>query len=180
MGLGTAFRAFFASFGSGPRATRIREILDQPEGEVKLERGLPAPQIERVVEKPARSDALTLLSALQREARMVDLIKESLDAFSDAQVGAAARPCLKQCAQVIDRMFELQPITQVAEGGSIPLPSGYSPIRYQTVGDGKFTEQGMVRVVHPGWEAKVCQLPQWTGDKQDSFIIAPIQVEAAN
>ena len=44
-----------------------------------------------------------MLATLQREARLVDLIHEDLSQYSDAQVGAAARPCLQQCGGVLDR-----------------------------------------------------------------------------
>src|SRR5947208_2478486 len=60
--------------------------------------------------KPARSEALTLLAALQREARFVDFIQEPLDDYSDDQVGAAVRDVHRQCRQVIERLFALRPV----------------------------------------------------------------------
>src|SRR5436190_8646559 len=55
--------------------------------------------------KPARSEALTLLAALQREARFVDFIQEPLDDYADDQVGAAVRDVHRQCRQVLERLF---------------------------------------------------------------------------
>ena len=40
---------------------------------------------------PARSDAISLIAALQREARLLDIVTESLDGYTDAQIGAAAK-----------------------------------------------------------------------------------------
>ena len=54
-------------------------------------------------------EALTLLAALQREARFVDLVQESLDAYTDAQIGGAARDVLRDCRKTLDRMFALKP-----------------------------------------------------------------------
>ena len=39
----------------------------------------------------ARSDAITLLATLQREARFVDIVNEPLVDYTDEQIGAAAR-----------------------------------------------------------------------------------------
>ena len=40
-----------------------------------------------------------------REARFVDLVNESLDGYSDAQIGAAARDVLRDSKKVLDRLF---------------------------------------------------------------------------
>ena len=58
--------------------------------------------------KAARSEAITLLATLQREARFVDFIKEPLDGYSDAQIGAAARDVHRDCGKVLDRLFAIQ------------------------------------------------------------------------
>jgi hypothetical protein len=182
MGLGTAFRAFFAALGKGDRAQAIRRILDGGEAVGRLERPVDSADEGRggrmVPERKAslRSDAIAVLATLQREARFVDLVQESLDGFSDAQIGAAARPCLKQCRDSLERIFALVPASEVPEGGMISLPEKRSPIRFQTVGDRAVSGQG--RVVHPGWLASSCKLPQYLGDTEDALVVAPIQVEA--
>jgi hypothetical protein len=55
------------------------------------------PASAKVVAAPARSEALNLLAAMQREARFVDFIREPLDGYSDAQIGAAARTVHRDC-----------------------------------------------------------------------------------
>ena len=57
---------------------------DPPESEARIEAPVARP-------KPARSEAIALLETLQREARLVDFIKEPIDVYADAQVGAAVR-----------------------------------------------------------------------------------------
>ncbi|WP_164102122.1 DUF2760 domain-containing protein [Candidatus Laterigemmans baculatus] len=208
MSLGTAFRAFFAALRDPDQSTAIRELLDAgPPQERKFPpptpaapaaaTAPPAPAKQPAPAKPAappepkRSEALTLLATLQREARLIDLIEEPLDQFSDAQIGAAARPCLKQCRSALQRMFSLQPLVEVGEGESLTLPENPSPIRYQWVGEsgsggtraggtragGAEGGKRSGRVVHPGWRAERCELAQWTGGNDDAFVVAAAQLE---
>src|SRR5438034_935106 len=50
-----------------------------------------APKQPEAPQRPQRNDALTLLATLQREARLIDFLKESIGEYSDAQIGAAVR-----------------------------------------------------------------------------------------
>lgn len=174
MGLGVASRAFFAALFNKQTATEIDRVLSgQPAA------GLPAPQ--PVAAKPPqpkapdRDPAVTLLATLQREARLIDLIQEDLSQFSDAQVGAAARPCLQQCAGVVTRLFALQPLVEAAEGESVDVGGDASPLRFQWIGEGTATSG---KLVHHGWQASKVELPKWSGDKSDANVIAPAQVQA--
>lgn len=188
MYLGVAIRAFFTALFNRERAEAIRSVLDNDIGEAgRLSDSKPAsdtasqapaaqPVAGRQKSGPARSDAVTLLATLQREARLIDLIQEPLDQFTDAQVGAAARPCLTQCRSTLKRIFELHPLSDAAEGQSVEVPEGSSPLRYQWVGESS-GQQRSGRLVHPGWMASRCELAQWTGDAQDANIIAPVQLE---
>jgi hypothetical protein len=153
-------------------------VLDGGPVSARLEQ--PKPELESTAAvtaaKPIRSDALTLLSMLQREARLIDLIQEPLDQYSDAQVGAAARPCLMQCQSTIKRMFDLRPLVDSQEGQTVEVPQGASPLRYQWVGEGS-TNRGSGQLVHPGWRATRCEIAHWTGEATDSQVVAPAQVE---
>lgn len=196
MFLGVAFRAFFAALFNRQRAEAIQELLESPAAitDAAQQRSAPAaspdaapasppapsPPIPRpaavAAAKPLRSDALTLLATLQRETRLVDLIQEPLDQYSDAQVGAAARPCLTQCRATLKRIFELRPLLDRPEGDTLQLPGESSPLRYQWVGEASGPRQSGT-LVHPGWEASRCELAQWTGDAADAMIVAPAQLE---
>lgn len=125
---------------------------------------------------PARSEALTLLATLQREARFVDFVQEPLAAYSDAQVGAAARDVHRHCAEVIARLFALRPVAQAEEGSDIDLPADVAATRYHLVGNvGSHSRRG--KLCHKGWEATQCQLPQWTGEEAARLVVAPAEVE---
>jgi len=127
--------------------------------------------------KPSRSDALTLLASLQAEARLVDFIQESLEGHPDATIGAAARDVHRGCKAVLDRMFQLEPITEEQDGAEVEVPEGFDPLRYHLVGNvtGQPPYEG--QLVHPGWKATKCQLPQWSGSDSAMYWIAPIEVE---
>ena len=181
MSLGVAFRAFFAAISNSKRSDAIQKILDSDLETLGLPKPAPKPTtpatpVPAPPKKLVRSEALTLLAILQREARLVDLVQEPLDQYADAQVGAAARPCLKQCQKALQRVFDLQPLAGQPESSVIDIPASASAVQYQWVGESSGSgDKG--RVVHPGWLAKQCELPQWTGKEEDTHVIAPIEVE---
>jgi hypothetical protein len=173
MRLGIAIRAFFAALFDKSSAERIGLALEgQPA--TPSEPTLPPPAQSVAAKKRDRNQAVTLLSALQREARLVDLIQEDLANFSDAQVGAAARPCLQQCAATLQRLLALEPVVDAAEGGTIDVGPDASPARYQWIGEGTSSTG---KLVHHGWMAAKVELPEWTGDDDDATIVAPAQVQ---
>jgi Domain of unknown function (DUF2760) len=177
MALGTAFRAFFAALSNQEVARQLKTILDGGSSEAPIPK-LPeakSPEKEPPAAKPAsRSDAITLLATLQREARLVDLVKENLSAYSDAQIGAAARPCLQQCAVALERVMSLQPIVSASDGSMIDVPDSAGPSRYQWLGEGSSSSG---KLVHHGWKVDRLELPQWTGPAQDASVVAPVQVQ---
>jgi hypothetical protein len=181
MSIAVAFRAFFVALFDNKRAKLIQAVLDNGAAAAVVEQ-LPAapttPEPARPVApaEPIRSDAVTLLATLQREARLIDLIQEPLDQFSDAQVGAAARPCLSQCRATIARIFDLRPLLMQSEGQSVDVPELASPLRYQWVGDAAAGKRSGT-LVHAGWQANRCELAQWTGSAEDASVIAPAQIE---
>lgn len=133
---------------------------------------------KRVVEKPLRSDALTLLAALQREARFIDFLQEDIQPFDDAQIGAIVRDVHRGCAQTIKRVFNIEPLSDKPEGDSITLESGFDPLQYKidsTTASGTGSVTGTI--VHPGWKATRCELPVWTGAPESAMVVAPVEIE---
>jgi hypothetical protein len=124
-----------------------------------------------------RSEAITLLAALQREARFVDFIQESLAGYSDAQIGAAARDVHRDCGAVLQRMFALQPAVTEEEGKDVEVPAGFDAGRWRLTGNVTGTPPFRGRLVHPGWEATICELPTWSGSAAATKIVAPAEVE---
>ncbi len=188
MRIGLAFKVFFKALAGGKSADALQAAL-QEQGDGR--RSLPSPdsvvdkKVDKpapvVVQAPARSDALTLLSALQREARLIDLVQEPLDQYGDAQVGAAARDVLRDTKKVLDRICGIQPLLNESEGTKIDLPDSISPMRWRLSGSqGSASGPRRATVVHPGWKAAFCQLPKWTGTEDDALVLTPAEVEIVN
>ena len=113
MSLGLAFRAFFAVLSRRESAERVRAALAPTTAKPQDSLPAPAKSPEKPITAPAkpadappkRSEALTLLSALQREARLIDLVMEPLDGVEDAAIGAAVREVLRDSQKTLNRMF---------------------------------------------------------------------------
>jgi hypothetical protein len=120
--------------------------------------GTAAPQPVHAERKPQRSDALTLLATLQREARLIDFLKESLGDYSDAQIGAAVRDVHRDAAAVIDRLFNIRPISAQGEGEEIQAPLDAD--RYRFLGTVRGSPPHRGKLVHPGWEAGTCEVAE--------------------
>ena len=178
MKLGIAIKAFFKILFDEQMAAQMKCLLaGQPlvSGPDPETADKPPQRPAQPQQRPARDPAVNVLAALQREARLVDLVNEDLSQYSDAQVGAAARPCLQQCASVLTRLFDLQPVVDASDGEMIDVESGVSPLRYQWIGEGT-AESG--KLIHHGWQANKVELPAWSGEVADANVIAPAQVEA--
>ncbi|MCC9644226.1 DUF2760 domain-containing protein [Rhodopirellula sp. JC740] len=180
MRLGLALRAFWKALFEPKVAERVALALDGPGS---LGAGSAAPEVAAeqkpvVAAKPksAQSEAIALLAALQRDARFVDLIQEDLDRFSDEQIGAAARPCLKACRQTLDRLVAIKPLVDAADGDVIAVDETASAARVRWVGESSGASQA--KLVRKGWEATKVQLPAWSGSDDDAKVISPNQVEA--
>ncbi len=148
------------------------------EPEVKIvEKIVEAPVPEPVVLKEATPDAaLQLLSMLQKEARFVDFIKEDVSAYSDVDIGIAARVVHEGCNKVINEHFKLDTIRHEQEGSKITLNKGFdaSSVRLigNIVGEAPFT--GIL--VHKGWQVTELNLPKLT-EGHNASIIAAAEVE---
>lgn len=126
---------------------------------------------------PQRSEAISLLATLQREARFVDLVNESLDEYSDAQIGAAAREALADCGKVLQRIFAFQPVADVAEGESMQVPADYDTGRLRLTGNLSQQPPLTGKLVHAGWVATQCDLAAWTGSREAALVVTPAEIE---
>jgi len=127
--------------------------------------------------KPVRSDAISLLATLQREGRMIDFLKEPIESYSDAQIGAAVRDIHRDCGAALERQFAIRPVLDQSEGSSVSLNSGSLSGRIKLsgkVGDGT-PASGIL--AHHGWQSTKCEVPVWTGDAATASIISPAEVE---
>ncbi len=144
---------------------------------VEVEKIVQAPAPEPVILKEATPDAaLQLLSLLQKEARFIDFIKEDVSAYSDADIGAAARVVHQGCVKAINEHFTLAPVSQDQEGSKVTLNKGFDAASFRLtgniVGEAPFTGT----LVHKGWQVTDLRLPKLT-EGHNAKIIAAAEVE---
>jgi hypothetical protein len=175
-----AFRAFFRTLFDPALAPSVERLLST-EKPVEPALPQPSPAPVRPVEPPApkQNPAVTLLATFQREARLIDFLREDLTAYSDEQIGAAVREVHRDAAKVLDRVFDLQPVVTAAEGAAIDVPAGFDAGRFRLTGkvSGSAPYRGALR--HHGWQALRCDLPTYTGTTSAAQTIAPAEVEIA-
>ena len=185
--IGLAFRAFFGLLFGSITADAFRSWLDagqapalEPPAVAAAPPVAAPPTPQRPSRGSRRSDAVSLLAALQREARFIDLVQEPLTQYTDAQIGAAARDVLRDCQRVIERIFGLQAITDAAENSPIETPADMQDGRWRVTGKVQGEPPFRGRLIHHGWEASRCEIPQWNGADAAAQVVAPAEVECAN
>ena len=185
MRLITAFQVFFAVLFDRTKADRIVPLLKgKPISLPSLEHtqeeltSVPAQPVttEKTLRVPGQSEAITLLAALQREARLLDFLMEKLDGYDDAMVGAAARTVHDDCATVIERLFDVQPLRDEAEMSQITVKTPDASL-VQLVGNVSGDAPYTGRLTHHGWVARKCELPTWSGLAKAAFVLAPAEIE---
>jgi hypothetical protein len=182
MRLFLATRVFFEILGN----SALAEVMDKhfgkgrktpPAPEAVPEPKKPAPAPAPIPKPPARSEAITLLATLQREARFLDFLMEPLTGYADAQVGAVARDVHRDCGAVVKRLFDPKTAVSEEEGSTLEVPAGFDAGRYRLTGNVAGQPPYRGKLVHPGWEAAKCELPTWSGPKESARVIAPAEVE---
>ncbi|MBV8134121.1 MAG: DUF2760 domain-containing protein, partial [Deltaproteobacteria bacterium] len=112
--------------------------------ETKRARSAAAP--ERV-----HAAALVLLSALQREGRLIDFVRQDVAGFSDEDIGAAGRIVHAGCRKVIDQFFRFEPASSGAEGQSLTVPAGFDAQRIRLTGNVTGNPPFRGTLKHHGW-----------------------------
>jgi hypothetical protein len=133
-----------------------------------------------VAAAPTRTEsttgALRLLGLLQQEGRFVDFIQEDIEAYDDAQVGAAVRAIHAGCRKALDERLALARIFDAEEGTEVTVEPGFDPsavrLSGNVTGDPPF--RGILQ--HGGWRTAQVSLPE-TQSGADPTVIAPAEVE---
>ncbi len=198
MHLFLAFACFFRIlFGKTLPPEAVKFL---PPGDDALPKQLPAPKADKPVEKLVekvekvekleklekvqkvataqhhRDGALALLALLQREGRLVDFLREPLDGFSDADIGAAARDVHRGCKKVLEQHLSMEPVMPGAEETKVSVPKGFDPAEIRLVGEAKGDPPFSGTLRHHGWRVIDSKLPQ-LADGVDRNVIAPAEVE---
>lgn len=167
--LRTALSCFSRALGSPDFCRQVAALLCPP----------PAPARPKPVELPPErlhASGLTVLSLLQREGRLIDFLQEDMAAFSDAEIGAAARVVHAGCRKVFAEYFTLEPALKDAEGATIQVPAGFDAQRIRLTGNiaGQPPFRGTLK--HHGWVATAVNLPT-VSEALDPRVLAAAEVE---
>ena len=120
--------------------------------------------------------ALQLLGLLQHEGRLIDFLREDVSAFSDAEIGNAARVVHQGCLRVLEQYFELEPVSEREEGSRVTLEPGFDASRYRLSGNVSGEPPFSGELVHRGWRATRVDLPRLApGHRLE--VVAPAEVE---
>src|ERR1700730_8777567 len=128
----------------------------------------------------SRADAeiVHFLAMLQEKGRLVDFLMDDINAYSDAQVGAAARVVHAGCKGVLQEHFTINPVRTEQEGSTVQVPAGYSADEYRLVGKIAGSAPFSGGLGHRGWKTDMVKLPQWLRGAADPLpAIAPAEVE---
>jgi hypothetical protein len=122
--------------------------------------------------------ALALLGLLQREGRLIDFLQEAIDAYDDAQIGAAVRDIHRGCKKALTEHVALEPVMPGSEDERVTVPAGFDPGDVRLIGkvSGEPPFRGVLR--HHGWRVTKVELPLLT-DGVDRRVVAPAEVEVA-
>jgi hypothetical protein len=192
-----AFRCFFKLLFAGrlpaaaaaylPEKKDEARALPEPKKEPETEKKKPAAvEVKPAVVKPSgdlaaqhRDGALALLALLQREGRLVDFLRESLDSYQDADIGVAVRDIHRGCKKVIEEHFVLEAVMPGEEDTRVKVPAGFDPGEVRLIGkiSGEPPFTGTLR--HHGWRVTEVKLPTLT-EGVDRRVLAPAEVEIAS
>jgi hypothetical protein len=126
--------------------------------------------------KPSTNAAVQLLALLQRDGRLVDFLREDIQPYDDAQIGAAVRTIHESCRQVLTEHLSVEPVLSGQEGDEVSVPEGFDPSAIRLIGNvsGEPPFRGVLR--HAGWRTTQVKLPHQPSG-QDPKIVAPAEVE---
>lgn len=128
---------------------------------------------------PATGPDLRVLAVLQRDGRLVDFLEENIDAYSDAQIGAAVRDIHRGCRKALHEYLRIEPVLSAAEEAQVTVPADFDPAAVRLLGnvDGSPPFTGVLK--HHGWRARAVQLPALPSSRDETAVLAPAEVEIA-
>ena len=75
-----------------------------------------------------------LFMARRRDGRLIDFLEEDIDAYSDAQIGAAVRDIHRGCRKSLRDYLTLEPIMNAAEEERVTIAADFDPAAIRLAG----------------------------------------------
>lgn len=133
-------------------------------------------QVESKVHSTSTESAMQLMAILQKEARLIDFLNEDVAAYSDEEVGAAARVIHSGGQKVLKDYVQVNPIRMEDEETRITVAEGFNPQQIRLTGNVTGSAPFHGTLVHKGWQVTEMNLPKVAQD-YDATVIAPAEVE---
>ena len=159
-----------------PQAPQPTPVAEEPSKAESTSAAIPpAPETQP---QGIPTDSLVLVSQLQEKGRFLDFLMDDISAYSDTQVGAAARIIHQGCKSVVTQAFAPIAISSATEGTQITLENDYHKsdfrISGELSGEGPYT----VTLEHKGWKPTQCILPEFQGtlSSASEYTFTPAQV----
>jgi hypothetical protein len=134
--------------------------------------------VPTAVNQQADAEIVSFLAILQARGRLVDFLMDDINAYSDAQVGTAARVVHAGCRAALLEHFQISPVRAESEGATVQIDAGYLPDEYRLVGkiSGPAPFSGVL--IHHGWKTDAVKLPRVLRSSTNRLpTIAPAEVE---
>jgi hypothetical protein len=138
-----------------------------------------APRLEPLFRGAPAGPDLRILAVLQRDGRLVDFLREDIDAYTDAQIGAAARDIHRGCRKALHDYVTIEPILGGPEDSPVTVAPDFDPAEVRLTGNvqGSPPFHGVLK--HHGWRVKAVKLPTLPTSRGESSVLAPAEVEVA-
>jgi hypothetical protein len=150
-----AFRAFWSILTRPEFASRVEALIYQPRAEADLR----------------------VLALLQRDGRLVDFLKEPIDDYSDAQIGASVREIHRGCRKALEEYLAIERVVDSEEGSEITLPPDFDPAGIRLTGHVPDAPPFHGVLKHHGWCVKSVQLPPMLIGRDGTPILAAAEVK---
>ena len=170
-----AFAAFWRVIIDSDFAAELDRLIRGASAASSVKPSAPAPESPTLRETSTDS-ALQLLGLLQQEGRLVDFLQEDVSAYSDADIGGAARVVHEGCRKTLFEHLSIEPVRSEDEGVRITLAEGFNASEVRLTGNvvGKPPFSGTL--MHRGWRVSVVNLPQ-LAEGHAVQVLAPAEVE---
>lgn len=169
---------FLANRGAESDVTRAAEAAPTPVVTTTQPAPTPVQQAQPInTARYTERGAVQMLAILQRQGRLIDFLREDLQMYDDAQIGAAVRTIHQGCRQALDEHIKVEPIFNEAEGSTVSVASGFDPHAIRLTGNvvGQPPFRGELR--HRGWRVVNIDLPQAADGQAQQQIVAAAEVE---
>lgn len=137
-------------------------------------------QADREHQSRLQAEVVSFLALLQERGRLIDFLLDDVTAYSDEQVGRAARVIHQGCSAVLKEYFDIAPLHQAHEGDEITVEQNYRPECYRLIGRVTGSPPFRGRLLHHGWSVQSARLPHVVangGGDAKHDVLAPAEVE---